>query len=118
MVLSHELTNAIGQRKICLEAWISNFGGSNVYIFEGDKTLAECENTVQRLGVEREVKGEEIKEVIRPSSGKIDCLMPLTGSGPTIIAVNLDSPRLTIYFEAKNESGQVQTVCIREIEIV
>lgn len=117
-VLSHELSNATGQRRIRLEAWISNFGGSNVYLFEGDLTLSECENRVHRVRTIVEGAGEETKETIKNTNGKIDCLMPLTGSGPLAIDVTLDNPRVTIFFEGKNESGQVQTVCIRELEII
>lgn len=75
-----------------LQAWLSNFGGSNVYILEGALTLDEAQSYIE--------------------NGKLDCLLSVTGNGP----VEVDFPDVsvvTVFWEALNASGQTETVTIR-----
>jgi hypothetical protein len=82
-----------------LEAWIGNFGSSNVYVFEGELSLAQCEARVK------------VAEV-----GAIDCILALTEAGPIRGSLEDNARRVTVYFEAKNESGQTQAVCLKIYE--
>lgn len=76
-----------------LEAWISNFGGANVHILEGQLSLTECEQIVK-------------------SAGKKDMLMTVTGTGPVFVPYGGDSQKITVYFEGVNESGLTQVVTV------
>lgn len=77
-----------------LEAWIGNFGSSNVWIFEGDVTQAQCEAEVTKEGL-------------------VDCLIALTEAGPVKCGLDKDCRKVTVFFEHKNEAGQVQAVCLK-----
>lgn len=86
-----------GSSKRRLEAWIGNFGGSNVYVFEGQVSLGDCEKEVSQGGL-------------------VDCLVSLTGSGPVNVPFDDDATHLTFFFEAKNEAGQTQSVSMKVLE--
>jgi hypothetical protein len=79
-----------------VEAWIGNFGGSNVWIFSGDVSLKEAENIVARGAGEL-----------------IDCVMALSGSVATSTDLDENTHRLTVFFEGKNEAGQTQSVSLK-----
>lgn len=76
-----------------LEAWIGNFGSSNVYIFSGNLSTTQCAQLLEQ--------------------GFIDCLMALSYSGPTRVQVPEDISYVTVYFEAVNSSGQTETVTLK-----
>lgn len=79
-----------------LEAWMSNFGGCNVHILEGEPSLKQAE------------------EILKASGQKDpELLMTLTGSGPVKIPMELSSQKISVFFEGKNESGQAQVVCLK-----
>jgi hypothetical protein len=80
-----------------LEAWMSNFGGSNVYIYEGILSLKQCE---------QDVKG----------GGELGCVLVLPESGPVSAPLDDSCRELTVYFEGTNNSGQTQAVCIKTTE--
>ena len=79
-----------------LESWIGNFGGSNVYIFDGDLRLDECQ-----------------ARILGQRTALVDCLLAVTGSGVCKTCLPDDVSRLTVFFEAVNNSGQNQTVQLR-----
>lgn len=78
-----------------LEAWISNFGASNVWIFEGQLTLAECQGRITPAA----------------AGGRIDGFV-VTGSGNSRWSLTEDARMVTVFFEAMNGSGQTQGVGI------
>jgi hypothetical protein len=82
---------------IDLVAWIGNFGSSNVYVYEGEWNLRECQ--------------QDIAE-----NGSIGCVAALTEAGPITVPLEDGCRVLTVFFEAKNEAGQVQAVCLKTIE--
>lgn len=78
-------------------AWIGNFGGSNVYLFEGYRSLADCQN-----------------QLADDTVGTVDCIMALSYAGPTRAPLPDDCRSyVTVFFEAANDSGQTQTVTMR-----
>jgi len=77
-----------------VEAWIGNFGSSNVWLFEGEMTLEQC-----------------VAEVSK--EGEIDCLAALTEAGPITFNLDDDCRKITVFFEHKNEAGQVEAVCLK-----
>lgn len=89
-----------------VEGWISNFGGCNVYLFEGELSLAQCQERVE---------GEQGSPF--ESLSQIDCLMILSGSGPVSTPMSTDTTKLTVFFEGKNESGQIQGVGLKLVEL-
>lgn len=76
-----------------LEAWISNFGGSNVHICRSNLTLSQAQDLLE--------------------SGISDLLMTVTASGPSRIYLPDDVEIITVLFEAINTSGQYQAVTTR-----
>jgi hypothetical protein len=89
--------------KLEIEAWIGNFGSSNVYILEGGMSLAVAQNRVL--------------EDLAPD-GQIDCLFALSGSAPVKAEVSQDTRHITVFFETANASGQTETVTVKVIEYV
>lgn len=81
-----------------IEAWIGNFGSSNVHIARGKLTLAQCQGLLE--------------------TGISDFLMTLTASGPTRVLLPDDTREITVFYEAANTSGQFQAVTVRVYEIV
>lgn len=76
-----------------IEAWIGNFGSSNVYICRGGLTLVQCQDLLVR--------------------GLTDVLMCVTGWGPSRVRLPDDCPTITVFFEAVNASGQAQAVTVK-----
>lgn len=79
-----------------IEAWLSNFGSSNVHIFSGQLSLAQCQ----------ELLGQ----------GFLDVIMTVTGAGPSCVRLPDDTSTITVMFEALNSSGQTQVVTVRVYE--
>lgn len=79
-----------------LKAWMGNFGGSNVWIFAGDVSLAQAEKIVQS------------------SQGEIiDCVAAVSGNAITDVSLDSNVRRLTVYFEGNNAAGQTQSVSLK-----
>lgn len=76
-----------------LEAWISNFGSSNVHVFDGDLSIGDCQERMER--------------------GFVDCLLTVTGAGPVRRRLPDDVVQITVFFEAQNTSGQFQLCTVR-----
>ena len=81
--------------EIELEAWIGNFGSSNVYIYEGEWSLGECEADVKN------------------ANGPIGCVATLTEAGPIRVPLADGCRVLTVFFEAANTTGQTQAVTLK-----
>ena len=80
--------------KFKLQAWISNFGSTNVHIFAGALSLGDCQQRIEQ--------------------GFIDMLMTLPSAGPGEIWLpDVSGGNVTIMFEALNNSGQAQVVTMR-----
>lgn len=82
--------------ELYLEAWISNFGSSNVHLFEGVRSLSDCQ---YQLGA--------------GSGGATDMLMTVTSAGPSRVRLPDNVSRVTVMFEAENTSGQNQIITVR-----
>lgn len=82
-----------------IEAWVSNFGSSNIYILDGDVPLLDAAN--------------RLPGAPGNSSNNIDCIMAISPSAPTRAGLPIGTNRITIYFEAANTSGQTQSVTVR-----
>lgn len=85
-----------GDPTLEMEAW-GAVNGCNVYIFDGDITLAEAQ---QRVG----------------GNGKMDCLLTVPKGGVGCVRVPGDiAGRLTVFFDTALAQLQAITVRLREV---
>jgi uncharacterized metal-binding protein len=85
--------------EVQLAAWMSNFGGCNVHILDGEPSQKEAEEIIQSAGV------------------KGDILMTVTGAGESDIPIDLNQQKVSVYFEGVNEAGITQVVAIEIREL-
>lgn len=82
------------EEDLYIEAWISNFGGSNVHIIRDEgRTLTDTDSFL--------------------TGGLSDVLLTVTGAGVTKRRLPEDVNGITVLFEAANSSAQYQLVQVR-----
>lgn len=94
-VFDIELNLPGGNRTYAIEAWISNFGSSNVHLIRGNVTEAQAADLIER--------------------GLSDVIMTLPSGSPGRCLLPNDTGEITMFFEAANTSGQFQLVTVRVV---
>lgn len=84
------------RHRFYLEAWISNFGSSNVHIFEGKLSVAQCQGQME--------------------TGFTSLIMTVSGSTISRVRLPDDVNEITVFFEVVNTSGQFQICTVRVCE--